>query len=317
VGAKLCGMPGGRHSLGPGRRVALRDYGYRTRRARVDFAAYAAHLRLPRYFGRGELAVPASWIAVVDLTAPGSPHDPAEFRAQFPGRTIAHLPTASPRRAPTTLLLFAAPQPVPPLTLLAAARPTPRLPFGYRASRRHPPARLDGVLLRADNPRWTVDRFVAAGAMRGVHRDGGWYADQRGTSAARPGVDPAWARPTVDRLDGLARLLALAVIPLVAAMASGTELPRLAWWALVAALVLAAGCKAWAERLYRRPPEPQLRPDKPSHRILTGPGPPGRATAPGGPGGPDAPGRPEGGDPSEWQSRTGGADPTGRVSAHW
>ena len=270
-------MPGGRHSLGPGRRIALRDYGYRTRKARVEFAAYSAHVRLPTYFGRDELSVPATWIAVVDLTAPGSPHDPAEIRSQFRGRTIAYLPTASPRRAPTTLLLFAAPQPVPPLRWRAAASPAGRLPFGYRASRRVPAPRLDGVLLRADNPRWAADRFVAAGSMRGVHRDSGWYADQRGTSAARPGADPAWARPSVDRLDGVARVLALAVVPLVAALASDTSLPCWAWAVMATALLLAVLCKLTAGRLYRRPQEPQLRPDKPSHRVLNRP--PGAVSA--------------------------------------
>ena len=269
-GAKLCGMPGGRHSLGPGRWVALRDYGYRTRKARVEFAAYSAHLQLPRYFGPDELTVPATWIAVVDLTAPGSPRDPADIRAQFPGRTIAHLPTASSRRAPTTLLLFAAPQAVPPLRWTAALRPSGRLPFGYRASHRRPAPQIDGVLLRADNPRWAADRFVAAGSMRGVHRDRGWYADQRGSSAARPGSDPYWARPIVDRLDGIARVLASAFVALALAMATRTSLPYWAWGLLVAAAVLAVVCKVAAEKIYRRPPEPQLRPDKPSHRVLTG-----------------------------------------------
>jgi hypothetical protein len=269
-GAKLCGMPGGRHSLGPGRWVALRDYGYRTRKAQVEFAAYSAHLQVPRYFGQDELTVPATWIAVVDLTAPGSPRDPAEIRAQFPDRTIAHLPTASSRRAPTTLLLFAAPQAVPPLRWSAALRSWGRLPFGYRASRRRPVPQIDGVLLRADNPRWAADRFVAAGAMRGVHRDRGWYADQRGSSAARPGSDPHWARPIVDRLDGIARVLAPAFVALVLALASRTSLPPWAWGVLVAAAVLAVVCKMAAEKTYRRPPEPQLRPDKPSHRVLTG-----------------------------------------------
>jgi hypothetical protein len=268
--AKLCGMRGGRHSLGPGRWVALRDHGYRTRKARVEFAAYSAHLQLPRYFGRDELTVPATWIAVVDLTAPGSPRDPADIRVQFPGRTIAHLPTASSRRAPTTLLLFAAPQAVPPLRWSAALRPWARLPFGYRASRRRPAPQIDGVLLRADNPRWAADRFVAAGSMRGVHRDRGWYADQRGSSAARPGSDPFWARPIVDRLDGIARVLALAFVALALALASRTSLPCWAWGVLVAAAVLAVVCKVAAEKIYRRPPEPQLRPDKPSHRVLTG-----------------------------------------------
>ena len=270
AGAKLCGMPAGRHSLGPGRRVALRDYGYRMRKARVEFAAYSAHLQLPRYFGRDELTVPATWIAVVDLTAPDAPRDPADIRAQFPGRTIAHLPTASARRAPTTLLLFAAPQAVPPLRWGPALRLLGRLPFGYRASRRRPAPGLDGVLLRADNPRWAADRFVAAGSMRGIHRDRGWYADQRGSSAARPGTDPNWARPTVDRLDGFARVLALALFPLAVVLASRTSLPCWAWGLLVGAAVLAVVCKVAAEKLYRRRPEPQLRPDKPSHRVLTG-----------------------------------------------
>src|SRR4029453_3783810 len=121
------------------------------------------------------------------------------------------------------------------------------------------------------------DGFGAAGSMRGVHRDRGWYADQRGTSAARPGADPAWARPTVDRLDGIARVLALALLPLALALVTGTSLPNWAWSALVAATILAGVGKVAAESVYRRPPEPQLRPDKPSHRVLTGR--PGRVPA--------------------------------------
>src|SRR4030095_4215968 len=176
------------------------------------------------YFGRDELTVPAPWIAVVDLTAPGSPRDPADIRAQFPRRTIAHLPTASSRRAPTTLLLFASPQPVPPLRWGPALRPVGRLPFGYRDSRRRPAPSIDGVLLRADNPRWAADRFVAARSVRGgpraPRRVGGaraarvGHAARRGPSAARPGAAPPWARPTVDRLDGIARVLAVALLPL-------------------------------------------------------------------------------------------------------
>jgi hypothetical protein len=266
----------------------------------VEFAAYAAHLQLPRYFGDDEFSVPASWIAVVDLTTPGSPRNPAEIAAHFPGRTITYLPTASPRRAPTTLLLFAGPQPVPPLRPTAAAHPALRLPFGYRASRRRPAAQLDGVLLRADNPRWTADRFVAAGCMRGVHRDGGWYADQRGTSAARPGADPAWARPAVDRLDGVARVLAVAAILLGVAVALRTERPGWAWPGLAVLLLLAVACKVAAGRLYRRPPEAQLRPDKPSHRVLTGRPPPNDEARPAGGG---ARGR-------------DGNNPAGRVSAN-
>ena len=270
AGAMLCGMPGGRHSLGPGRRVELRDYGYRMRKARVEFAAYSAHLQLPRYFGREELSVPISWIAVVDLTTPGSPRDPADIRAQFPGRTIAHLPTASPRRAPTTLLLFAAPQAVPPLRWGPALRQLGRLPFGYRGSRRWPAPGSTASCSGPTTRGWAADRFVAAGSMRGVHRDRGWYADQRGSSAARPGTDPDWARPTVDRLDGIARVLALALLVLAVALASRASLPCWAWGVLVAAAVLAVVCKAAAEKLYRRPPKPQLRPDRPSHRVLTG-----------------------------------------------
>src|SRR5262245_66317172 len=97
-------MPGGRHSLGPGRWVALRDPGYRTHKAGVEFAAYSAHLRLPKYFGQEELTVPASWIAVVDVTAHGAPRDRADIRAHFPDRSIAHLHTASPGRPPATRL---------------------------------------------------------------------------------------------------------------------------------------------------------------------------------------------------------------------
>ncbi|MGH9111646.1 MAG: hypothetical protein ACRDZN_05010 [Acidimicrobiales bacterium] len=275
AGAKLSDMPGGRHSLGPGRRVALRDFGYRSRKSRVEFAAYSAHLVLPRYFGRDEVSVPAASIAVVDLTAPGSPRDVGRIRAQFPDRSIPYLHTASRRRSPTTLLLFAEPQPVPPVRLRAALDPSVRRsvepPVGYRSSRRKPPRQVDGMLLRADNPRWAADRFVAAGCLRGVHRGGGWYADWRGTTAARHGPDPAWARPAIDRLDGLSRLLALAVVSLAAAVAFVGGVPKWGSAALVLAIVLAMLCRVVACRLYRRQPDPQLRPDKPTHRIVPGP----------------------------------------------
>jgi hypothetical protein len=268
-------MRGGRHSLGPGRRVALRDFGYRSRTSRVEFAAYSAHLVLPRHFGRNEVSVPAALSAVVDLTAPGSPRDVGQIQAQFPDRSIPYLHTAARRRAPTTLLLFAEPQPVPPLSLRAALNPSIRRSVGagvgYWSSRRQPPPQLDGVLLRADNPRWAADRFVAAGCMRGVHRDGGWYADGRGTSAARHGPDPPWARPAIDRLDGLSRLFALAVVPLAAAVAFVDGVPDWCWAALVLAIVLGLLCRIVAGRLYRCQPEPQLRPDKPSHRVVPGP----------------------------------------------
>ena len=68
----------------------------------------------------------------------------------------------------------------------------------------------------------------------------------------------------------MARVLALALLPLAVALASRTSLPGWAWSVLVVAAILAVVCKVVAERLYRRRPAPQLRPDKPSHRVLTG-----------------------------------------------
>jgi hypothetical protein len=65
-------------------------------------------------------------------------------------------------------------------------------------------------------------------------------------------------------------VLALALFPLAVVLASRTSLPCRAWGLLVGAAVLAVVCKVAAEKLYRRRPEPQLRPDKPSHRVLTG-----------------------------------------------
>lgn len=278
-------MPGGRHSLGPGRRVALRDVGFRPRKAQIEFATYEAHLRLPHHFGDTEISVPSSSIAVVDLTAPGAPHEPDEIVDDFPDRAIAYLPTASPRRAPTTLLLFALPQPVPHPRRWAPVRPrSAPLARGRwwrpRRARHGRALRLDGLLLRADNPRWTADRFVAAGAMRGVHRDGGWYADVYGTSSARAGLDPAWARPSVDRLDAVVRLLVLVAVAaaavLVAASATGAAVPTWGWGLPAMGAGLAVLGAVLAHHLYGREPEAQLRPDKPMHRVL--PGQPSRVT---------------------------------------
>ena len=61
-----------------------------------------------------------------------------------------------------------------------------------------------------------------------------------------------------------------ALLPLAVVLASRMSLPSWAWGVLVAATLMAVGCKVAAEKLYRRSPEPQLRPDKPSHRVLTG-----------------------------------------------
>src|ERR671924_417104 len=122
-------MAGGRHLAGRTRRVALRDYVYRPRKARIELSAYTAHVNLPYYFGGYEWSIPVRSIAVVDLTVP------------------------------------------------------PHLPFGYLSSRRRDGAWVDGILLRVDNPKEAVDRLVAAGALRGIYRDGAWRVDPDQTQA--------------------------------------------------------------------------------------------------------------------------------------
>jgi hypothetical protein len=248
---------------------------YRPRKARIELAAYTAHVNLPYYFGGYEWSIPIRSMAVVDLTVPGTPRAPAGLKGEFLGRTIAHLFTTARRRAATTLLLFAEPQRVPPLRLGPAldVNVRPHLPFGYISSRRRDGAWVDGVLLRVDNPREAVDRLVAAGALRGVYRDGAWRVDHDQTQAqARAGdtPDPPWARRTVDRFDGAAKTLFVTGaligwnmpnlaalfgrdVPLLASdRYTDPDIPGWAWvvaWGLVG---LGAACKLLATLLYRR-----------------------------------------------------------------
>jgi hypothetical protein len=255
------------------RRIALREYVYRPRKSRIELAAYSAHLTLPVYFGSYEWSIPVRAIAVVDLTVPGSPRATRDIARELLGRTVTHLFTTARARTATTLLLFAEPQRVPPLRIGPSLDPNvrPFLPFGFFSSRRPGGASVDGLLLRVDDPRGAVDRLVAAGALRGIYRGGTWRVDH-GESGLRPPTDPPWARRSVDRLDGAARML------LVGGLAAAWNLPNIprlyghdvafwAWsqfadddiplvaWAVVAAMLGAAlASRLLASLLYRRAP---------------------------------------------------------------
>jgi hypothetical protein len=290
-------MAGGRHTAGRTRRVALRDYLYRPRKARIELSAYTAHVNLPFYFGGYEWSIPVRSIAVVDLTVPGTPRAPEGLKGEFQGRTITYLFTTARKRTATTLLLFAEPQRVPPLRLGPALdlNVRPHLPFGYISSRRRDGAWVDGILLRVDNPKEAVDRLVAAGALRGVYRDGAWRVDPDQTQAqARTSraPDPPWARRSVDRLDGMSRLLFVTGallgwnLPTLAAAFgrdvsmlatdryTDPDIPVWAWvvaWGLVGAGV---ACKLIATLLYRRPAEVQPRRVQPPQWAPPPPRPP-------------------------------------------
>ena len=254
-------------------RVPLRDYVYRPRKARIELAAYQAHIKLPFYFGGYEWSIPVRSIAVVDLTVPGSPRATDQLEGEFHGRTVTYLFTTARARTATTLLLFAEPQRVPPLRLGPALDPNVRLPFGYLSSRRGDGAWVDGVLLRVDRPQEAADRLVAAGALRGIYRDGGWRVD-RGEALLRPRREPPWARRSVDAFDGASRALVLTGLglgwnlPNIPALL-GKDIELLEWsrfvdediplwaWGVVAALVaLGVACRTVATLLYRRAPGP-------------------------------------------------------------
>jgi hypothetical protein len=91
---------------------------------------------------------------------------------------VPYLFTTGPATAPTIGLLFTEPQRVPGLTLNAALAPNVDLPVGYRQSRSPAGATLDGVLLRARDPRHAVATLVAAGASL-VTDEVSWFADHR------------------------------------------------------------------------------------------------------------------------------------------
>jgi hypothetical protein len=253
--------------------VALRDYVYRPRKARIELAAYQAHINLPFYFGGYEWSIPVRSIAVVDLTVPGSPRATDQLEGEFNGRTLTYLFTTARARTATTLLLFAEPQRVPPLRLGPALDPNVRLPFGYLSSRRGPGAWVDGVLLRVDRPQEAADRLVAAGALRGIYRDGGWRVD-RGEALLRPRREPPWARPSVDAFDGASRALVLSGLglgwnlPNVPALLGkdiellewsrfvDDDIPLWAWGVVAVLLVLGVASRLVASLLYRRAPGP-------------------------------------------------------------
>jgi hypothetical protein len=231
----------------------LRDFVHHPRKARIDLAAYAAYLSLPLYFGPYEWMVPIEAVAVVDLTVPGSPRTAADMAGDFDGRTITYLFTAARARTATTLLLFAEPQRVPPLRLLAALDPQIRLPFGFRSSRSRAGAVVDGVLLRVDAPREAADRLVAAGALRGVYRDGGWHVDRGESARLRPRRDPPWARRAVDRCDAASHLIGAGAV-LGAATVPVTGASGLVGAGV--AVVVAVACRLAAGALHRRDPAP-------------------------------------------------------------
>ena len=250
-------MAGGRHIAGRTRRVALRDYVYRPRKARIELSAYTAHVNLPYYFGGYEWSIPVRSIAVVDLTVPGTPRAPEGLKGEFLGRTITYLFTTARRRTATTLLLFAEPQRVPPLRLGPALdlNVRPHLPFGYLSSRRRDGAWVDGILLRVDNPKEAVDRLD------------GWSRVLFVTGALL-----GWNLPS------LAALFGRDVPMLASDRYFDPDIPVWAWviaWGMVG---LGCLCKLVATLLYRRPAEV---PRHPSPPRSDGGAPPSWSSAPG------------------------------------
>lgn len=102
----------------PSDTIRLRNYRLTPRKACIELVGDAAALVLPGYFGRRRWAVTLSDLAVVDLTAPNLAADVEEdvFRDDL---AIPYFFTTGPVTTPTTLLLFATPQRVPPLRMSA------------------------------------------------------------------------------------------------------------------------------------------------------------------------------------------------------
>jgi hypothetical protein len=157
--------------------IRLRNYRVNPREARVELDGDTAALVLPAYFGRHRWRVQLADLAVVDLTSPMFAPDAGEdvFRN---GLATPYFFTTGPVTAPTTLLLFRAPQRVSPLRAVAAWAPNVDLPFGYRESRSKRGAFVDGAFLRAEDPPNAAERLVMAGAER-VHNPAQWLRANR------------------------------------------------------------------------------------------------------------------------------------------
>lgn len=215
--------------------IELRRYRWDYRTARVEIVEGTANIYLPQYFTEQPWSVPLSGTAVVDVSVP--PPDPVNGEDDGPlfepPVAVPYLATTTPFTDPTICLLFGQPQRVPPLRFGVAQSPFIGLPFGFFRSRSQDGGVLDGVLLRAVDPKAAVAELVAAGAEQ--PRDvNSWLAARRAVV-----TDPDRRAAILARLKRGEKALRLAgwtwlasVGTAVAGVVTGMT------WALVAALVL-------------------------------------------------------------------------------
>ncbi|WP_241842487.1 hypothetical protein [Pseudofrankia sp. BMG5.36] len=216
----------------------MKAYWFVIRKPRVVCDGGAVRMMLPGYFGGRAWAIPARHVAVQDLSAT-PPAEGAQEPQPVLARELAvpYLFTTGPMTRPNLLLMFTEPQRVPPLRLDAALAPNTDLPFGYRSTRSEKGARVDGVLLRADNPAALRQSVLTAGGSS-LDDPVGWLYEHREV------VADVMEQASLARRRRVGRCIQLAAMILFVATSIGV--PRLVaddgpWWPVFLLLAVLAG----------------------------------------------------------------------------
>jgi hypothetical protein len=156
--------------------IPLQAYRVAPRKPWVRVAGDAVTFRLPGWFGGRTFAVPLADVGVVDLDLVQDA--PAADVVYAEPVVVPYVYTTGPMTAPNLRLVFRRPVALPPFRFVVrqmGAEPAPK-----RAARGDRPAGryVDGLLLRAADPRAAVAQLAAAGAERVTDVDG-WLAAHR------------------------------------------------------------------------------------------------------------------------------------------
>lgn len=227
-------------------RIALRHYRLFSRAPYLEFVGDTIAIRLPSVFGgRARWTIPLAELAVV------RPHHLVQVtQDRGTGRVFVepvltpYLSTTSPNVSPNLELLFRSPQRIPPIRLAAIINTK----LSYRLSRSAKGMFLDGVALRAVNPKAAAETLASAGAEL-VPSPGWWLTEHRETTTDPQAVEKVRTNGARTRIAAKAAGLAF---PLLLVARWGAD-HSAGWWPypLVGALAGAFGVNAWAKKSNR------------------------------------------------------------------
>jgi hypothetical protein len=210
-------------------RVVLRHYLMFSRTPFVDVSSSGVRLHLPSFFGgQRDMTVAMDELAVVDAMVEVAPPDDSPAVYVTPLR-LPYLATTTSNVSANVVLLFATPQRLPRLRWGGS------MTSGLgRAGRSVDGVLVDGVRLRAQEPRAAIDAIAGAGAARVGDADA-WLRTHRETTRDPAAVAEVHSIGRRNRVSYALTVLTLVLLSIGRVMAAHTK----AWWPVAVLFALA------------------------------------------------------------------------------